>query len=326
MTETPGAASPEHAVAVAWLGGIVLSGVGSGLALVALTLPWVVAEAGSGIRNQEVPLSALGELGLVFASLLVVMAVVAAILFSASRRPTATVRLVATMLGPTLPIAAILLGALTPKPRLVEALGMTSVAPSLTLSAKPAQGLIVFALGTALLGFGPMLAAWAPGPSVQVQRNRMVKPSRRRAATAMTAALVLAAVPVVLSLSLPWFETETSGDASHPLAEHWSLVYRIVLVAVLALMAGAALTAGGLRWGFRTAALYLCYGVWGVVLICVLLFWDPLGLAARTGVEVGAVRVGNGYLAAVIAVPLLLAALWAVPAPATSEAEWAAAS
>ncbi|WP_158684572.1 hypothetical protein [Amycolatopsis orientalis] len=314
MTETDEAVPPEPTITVAWLAGVVLAGIGAGLALVALTLPWIVADAGRNLHSRGLAVSEIGSQGLMFAVLLVVMAIVAAASLSASRRPTLAVRWFSTFVGPMLPVLAILLGSLPSKAALTAAYGPTS----LTLSAKPAQGLILFTFGTALLGFGPMLASWMSGPAVTIRRPSP-RPARRRSAAPVPVVLALALVPAVLSFSLPWFTTETNGAPPPALAANWLLVYQIALASVLVLAVGAALTAGRVRWGFRTAALYVCAGVWGVLGGCVLLFWDPLGLADRLDVELGTVQIGGGYLAAVIAVPLLLLALWAAPAPEVSQ-------
>ncbi|WP_328604197.1 hypothetical protein OG943_29560 [Amycolatopsis sp. NBC_00345] len=305
--EQPGCVStPVREVTVAWLGGVVLSGIGGGLALVGLTMPWIVAKTGAGARSGGIPLSALRSQGQTLSLLMVVIVVVSAILLSASRRPTAGVRLLTAGIGPLPAVAVILLGLQPPRAALAEVLGQNAQG----MSVEPAQGLLLFAAGLLLLGFGPVLASWATGPALAFRAEGDGRPARRRSTAVVVVGLVLAVVPVVLSLSLPWFETEvTVGESALRPFESWTLVYRIALFGVLALMVGAAVAADGLRRILRSAALYLCYGNWGVLVVCALLLWDPLGLADQAGMELGTVRLGSGYLAALVAVPLLLVAL-----------------
>ncbi len=302
-------------VTTTWIGGRVLSGIGFGLAVVALTLPWVLVALPYGETAQTLSVTSLAGQGPIFALLLVITAVAAATGFAIGRRPTILVRVAATMLTPV-PAVTGLFAALRPNTDALRAAlpdhlvvawdrrhSLAGTAADLPVS--PLAGLTLYAAGLLLIGLGLALAVVVPSDRIAlIPIEDSVMPPRRLRSVRWIS-LAVAGPLIVLSLALPWFELDT-GDAMPAIAAGWQGIYRGGLVSTLVLLVGMALTVGSARRVLRAAALHVCGGLLAVLSINALLLWDPSKLTSKISVELGYLGVGPAYLAALAAVPLLL--------------------
>jgi hypothetical protein len=320
-TAEPDRAVEPSWVTPAWIGGVVLAGIGAGLAVIALTLPWIVVEIRTGNPTTLSVTSMAGQ-GPVFAVLLVVTALFAAVGLAVARRADTMIAMFALQVGAVLlgagPAVATLFVGLRPNTAALRAaLPATDLAvwDRLTAGAEdlpvsPTSGLTLFVAGLLLIGLGVSIASLLFTGRIMIASGAeavAVVSARRRALVRWTA--VVAAVPlVVLSLALAWFEVDTDGEIP-AVAQDWHTVYRVGLAATLLAMVGTALTVGGAQSLLRAVGLYLGGGLLAVLSINALLFWDPTRLTRHFSVELDYLRLGPAYLAAIASVPLLLVVL-----------------
>src|SRR6185369_101808 len=125
-------------------------------------------------------------------------------------------------------------------------------------------------------------------------------PARRPPVVRLTA-LALAVPLVVLSQALPWFEIDNAEGDLPAVVTGWPGIYRVGLIATLVLLVATALTTGWRRDASRMAALYVCGGLYGVLLINAWLLWDPTGFADRLSAQRDELALGVGYFAALAA-------------------------
>ncbi|SDI98681.1 hypothetical protein SAMN05192558_104191 [Actinokineospora alba] len=313
MTEPDRTAPPG--VTMTWIGGLVLSGIGFGLAVVALTLPWVIVTFPYGATTETLSVTSIPGQGPNFALLLVATAVAAAMGFAIGRRPTMLVRVAATMLTPAPAIVALFVALRPNTDGLRAALpdhlladwdrqrSLLGTAADLPVS--PLGGLILYAAGLLLVGLGLAIAVVVPSERVAlIPIEDTVIPPRRLAFVRWTS-LAVAGPLILLSLALPWFELK-AAEVMPAIAAGWQGIYRVGLVGTLVLLVGMALSVGSTRRVLRAAGLYLCGGLIAVLSINALLLWDPSELTGKISVELEYLRVGPAYLAALAAVPLLL--------------------
>ncbi|WP_233226018.1 hypothetical protein [Amycolatopsis sp. CA-126428] len=298
---------PDDGVAVPWLAGVVLAGIGAGLAVVALTFPWISVRTAPRASAFTLTVTSIERQGPTFAVLLVLAAVAAVIAFAAARRRVGIRWLLVVVCAPVPALTALFVGLRANAADLGSRLPSAGLDPERArpdLLVTPAQGLVFYTTGLLCLGLGVAIAgvpaatriplATAPGPA----------PARRTPALRLTA-LVLAVPLVVLSQALPWFEINTTEGDLPAVVTGWPAIYRAGLIATLVLLVATALTTDWRRATLRTTALYVCGGLYGVLLINAWLLWDPSGIADRISAQRDGLALGVGYFAALAAVPLL---------------------
>jgi hypothetical protein len=314
-TTEPDRATEPLGVTTGWLGGLVVSGIGLGLAVVALTLPWISVQVRPHESAVPLPVTSLAGYGPTFALLLVLTAVAAAAGFAAGRRPAVMLRIVAVLLGPQPAVAALFVGLRPDRAALRDALteiGQLQNSPDALAKDLPVSmngGLGLYIIGLLLMGLGLVVAALNSSGRIALLPTPGSAVPQRQVALVHWVALIAAVPLIVLSLTLAWFEVDTRDGGMPAVAAGWHTVYRIGLIGALVLLVGTAVTAGGVRRVLRAAGLYVCGGLIAVLSINALLLWDPSGLTNRISVELGYLRLGPAYLAAIAAAPLLLIVL-----------------
>ncbi|MDX3190477.1 hypothetical protein PV458_18880 [Streptomyces sp. MN03-5084-2B] len=295
----------DEGVAVPWLAGVVLAGIGAGLAVVALTFPWVSVRVDSRYPPSPLTVTAIERQGPTFAVLLVLTAMAAVAALSAARRRTGVRWLPVVVCAPVPALAALVVGLRANAADLRSSLPTTGADPSQLrpdLLVDAAQGLVLYTTGLLLVGLG---VAVAGVPAAGRIPTATVPAPARRTPVVRPAALALAVPAVALSQALPWFEIDTTDGEFPAVVTGWPAIYRAGLIAILALLVATALTTGWRHATSRTAALYLCGGLYGVLLINAWLLWDPSGMANRLSAQRDALSFGAGFYAALAAVPLL---------------------
>ncbi|MDQ7808324.1 hypothetical protein Q5425_31710 [Amycolatopsis sp. A133] len=296
----------DDGVAVPWLAGLVLAGIGAGLAVVALTFPWISVRTDPRASSFTLMVTSIERQGPTFAVLLVLAAVGAVVAFAAARRRAGIRWLLVVVCAPLPALAALFVGLRANAADLGSSLppagpGSEQARPDLLVT--PAQGLVFYTTGLLLVGLGVAIAG-APAAGRIPIATAAEPPSRRPPVVRLTA-LVLAVPLVVLSQALPWFEIDNPDNELPAVVTGWPGIYRAGLIAILVLLVGTALTAGWRREALRTAALYVCGGLYGVLLINAWLVWDPSGVADRLSAQRNELTLGIAYFAALAAVPLL---------------------
>lgn len=307
----------DDGVSVPWLAGLVLAGIGVGLAVVALTFPWVTVRTDPRSASFDLTVTSIERQGPTFAVLLVVAAVGAVVAFAAGRRGTGARWLVVAVCAPLPALAALFVGLRANAADIragVQTSGLDSERAAADFLVTPAQGLVLYTTGLLLLGLGVAIAGIPAGTRVPIASTTDAEPRRRTPVVRVTA-LVLAVPLVVLSQSLAWFEVDNSDGELPAVVTGWPGIYRAGLVAVLVLLVGIALTTGWRRNALRLAALYVCGGLYGVLLINAWLLWDPTGVADRISTHRDELELGLGYFASLAAVPLLAVVAGPRPAP-----------
>jgi hypothetical protein len=317
-------------VTATWLGGLVLSGIGLGLAVVALTLPWISVLATPGGSPLTLSVTSVVGQGPAFALLLVFTALAVAVGFAVSRRPVITLRVSAVLLSPVPALVALFAGLRPSTVALRDGLSaylgedwarensLGGQANDLPVS--PMAGLGLYTFGLLLMGLGLAVAVLNSSGRIQLLPTPGSFVLERQVALVRWVALIAAVPLIVLSLTLAWFEVDTHDDRMPAVAAGWQTVYRIGLIGALVLLVGTATTVGSARRVLRAAGLYVCGGLVSVLFINILLLWDPSGLISKFSVELEYIRLGPAYLAAIAAVPLLLIVLGtSAPISATPE-------
>jgi hypothetical protein len=298
---------PDDGVAVPWLAGLVLAGVGAGLAVVALTFPWVSVRPDSRYPPFSLTVTSVERQGPTFAVLLVLTVVGAVVAFSAARRRTGIRWLLVVVCAPLPALAALFVGLRANAADLRAGLPPSSVDPEQLrpdLLVNAAQGLVFYTAGLLLLGLGVAIAGVPAATRIPIATAPSAAPARRTPVVRLTA-LVLAVPLVVLSQALAWFEIDNAEGELPAVVTGWPGIYRAGLIAILALLVGTAVTTGWRRGALRIAALYVCGGLYGVLLINAWLLWDPSGSADRLSAQHDKLTMGFGFFAALAAVPLL---------------------
>lgn len=296
----------DDGVSVPWLAGVVLAGVGVGLAVVALTFPWVVVRTDPQGAPFDLTVTSIERQGPTFAVLLVVAAVGAVAAFAAGRREIGLWRLAIVVCAPLPALAALFVGLRANAADIRASLpsfGLDSERAGPDFLVTPAQGLVFYTAGMLLLGLGVAIAGVPAASRVRIAATPDAPP--RRTPVVRVTALVLAVPVVVLSQSLAWFEVDNAEGELPAVVTGWPGIYRVGLVAVLVMLVGTALTTGWRRNALRLAALYVCGGLYGVLLINAWLLWDPSGAADRISAQRDGLELGLGYWASLVAVPLL---------------------
>ncbi|WP_410639366.1 hypothetical protein [Amycolatopsis sp. lyj-346] len=299
--------SRSDGVAVPWLAGVVLAGIGAGLAVVALTFPWVAARVDSRYPPFPLTVTSIERQGPTFAVLLVLTAMGAVLAFSAARRRAGIRWLPVVVCAPLPALAALVVGLRANAADLRTSLPSTSVDPEQLrpdLLVTAAQGLVFYTTGLLLIGLGVAIAGAPAATRIPLATTPDVPPARRPPVLRLTA-LVLAVPLVVLSQALPWFEIDNPGNELPAVVTGWPGIYRAGLIAILVLLVTTAVTTGWPRATARTAALYVCGGLYGVLLINAWLLWDPSGMADRLSAQRTELALGLGFFAALATVPLL---------------------
>jgi hypothetical protein len=296
----------DDGVAVPWLAGLVLAGIGAGLAVVALTFPWISVRTDPRASSFTLMVTSIERQGPTFAVLLVLAAVGAVVAFAAARRRAGIRWLLVVVCAPLPALAALFVGLRANAADVGSSLppagpGSEQARPDLLVT--PAQGLVFYTTGLLLVGLGVAIAG-APAAG-RIPIATAAEPPSRRPPVVRLAALVLAVPLVVLSQALPWFEIDNPDNELPAVVTGWSGIYRAGLIAILVLLVGTALTTGWRREALRTAALYVCGGLYGVLLINAWLVWDPSGVADRLSAQRNELTLGIAYFAALAAVPLL---------------------
>ncbi|ADJ42812.1 hypothetical protein AMES_0990 [Amycolatopsis mediterranei S699] len=299
------ASRPDDGVAVPWLAGVVLAGIGAGLAVVALTFPWISVRTGPRTSSFTLAVTSIERQGPTFAVLLVLTGVGAAVAFAAARRRTGIRWLLVVVCAPVPALSALFVGLRANAADLGSSLpsaGLDPARPDLLVT--PAQGLVFYTGGLLFLGLGVAIAGVPAATRIPMAPATAPPPARRTPAVRLTA-LVLAVPLVVLSQALPWFEIDNTEGDLPAVVTGWPAIYRVGLIATLVLLVATALTTGWRRATLRTTALYVCGGLYGVLLINAWLLWDPTGIANRVSAQRDELALGMGYFAALVAVPLL---------------------
>ncbi|MGW3964127.1 hypothetical protein ACWED2_30230 [Amycolatopsis sp. NPDC005003] len=297
----------DNGVSVPWLAGVVLAGVGAGLAVLALTFPWVSVRTGPRASAFTLMVTSIERQGPTFAVLLVLTAVVAVIAFAAARRRAGTRWLLVAVWAPLPALAALFVGLRANAADLGSSLPSAGLDPERArpdLLVTPAQGLVFYTTGLLFLGLGVAIAGVPAATRIPVATSAAPAPARRTPVVRLTA-LVLAVPLVVLSQALPWFEIDNTEGTLPAVVTGWPGIYRAGLIATLVLLVATALTTGWRRDAARLAALYVCGGLYGVLLINAWLLWDPTGFANRLSAQRDELALGLGYFASLAAVPLL---------------------
>ncbi|TWH21067.1 hypothetical protein [Prauserella rugosa] len=310
-------------VTVAWLAGVVLAGIGTGLAVVALTLPWVSATMQQAV--EALPITAIARFGPLFAVLLVLSAVAAAVGFAGAARSSRVAAVVAAGCGPVVPIFALWVGWQPPEPALRA--GAEAVRPDwevalqagAPLSASPAPGLYLYAVGALLISLGVAVSAGGSAATLLVAPARVGEPSLRARRIVGWGALVLALPLAVLSLSWPWFEI--TADDWPPAVEGWQTVYRAGLVLTFFCAVGIVLTAGVRRRIWRAVGVHCVCAVGGVLALNAILVWDPYGTFGDLVSAYASLSLGGGFVAGAAAVLALAYAFVLAPVPGEGPSE-----
>lgn len=294
-------------VSVPWLAGVVLAGVGAGLAVVALTFPWVSVRTGPRASAFTLMVTSIERQGPTFAVLLVLTAVAAVIAFAAARRRAGVRWLVVAVCAPLPALTALFVGLRANAADLGASLpsaGLDLERAKPDLLVTPAQGLVFYTTGLLFLGLGVAIAGVPAATRIPLATPAGPAPARRTPVVRLTA-LALAVPLVVLSQALPWFEIDNTEGTLPAVVTGWPAIYRAGLIATLVLLVATALTTGWRREVARLTALYVCGGLYGVLLINAWLLWDPTGFANRLSAQRDELALGLGYFAALAAVPLL---------------------
>jgi hypothetical protein len=294
-------------VAVPWLAGLVLAGIGAGLAVVALTFPWISVRTDARYTPFTLAVTSIERQGPTFAVLLVLAAVGAVVAFAAARRGTGIRWALVVVCAPLPALAALFVGLRANAADLGSVLPSSGVDPeqaSPDLLVAPAQGLVFYTAGLLLLGLGVAIAGLPASARIPIAVPPSPAPARRPPVVRLTA-LVLAVPLVVLSQALAWFDIDTTDGRLPAVVTGWPGIYRAGLIAILVLLLGTALTTGWRRDTLRTAALYVCGGLYGVLLINAWLLWDPTGMANHISAQRDELGLGLGYFASLAVVPLL---------------------
>ncbi|WP_410668772.1 hypothetical protein [Amycolatopsis sp. cmx-4-68] len=297
----------DDGVAVPWLAGLVLAGIGAGLAVVALTFPWISVRTDPRYSAFTLAVTSIERQGPTFAVLLVLTAVGAVVAFAVARRRTGIGWALVVVCAPLPALAALFVGLRANAADLGSALpstGVDSAPTSPDVLVSPAQGLVFYTAGLLLLGLGVAVAGLRGSARIPIATPAGSAPARRPPVVRLTA-LVLAVPLVVLSQALPWFDIDTSDGELPAVVTGWPGIYRVGLIAILVLLLGTALTTGWRRAALRTTALYICGGLYGVLLINAWLLWDPTGAADHISTQRDQLGLGLGYFASLAAVPLL---------------------
>jgi hypothetical protein len=287
----------------------VLSGIGGGLAVIALTLPWVqVMLPGQTLR--ALPVTDIPGHGPIFAVLLVVTALLVAVGFAVGRQSVGMLRLSAVMLGAIPALCALFVGVRPSQASLRQAFPTDDPQPA-DLPVAATSGLTLYVTGLLLTGLG--LAVASIGSSGRITLTSSPEPvmSARRKTVLRWSALGLALPLAALSLALNWFEVTSADGRTPAVVEGWQTVYRIGLVAVLLLLVATQIAVGGPRRLVRTVGMFLCFGLIATLSINALLLWDPTDLVQQVSSELDSLSLGPAYLAALGAAPLLVLVLWA---------------
>ncbi|MEV7091412.1 hypothetical protein AB0M80_01085 [Amycolatopsis sp. NPDC051045] len=298
---------PDDGVAVPWLAGLVLAGVGAGLAVVALTFPWVSVRTDPRASAFTLTVTSIERQGPTFAVLLVLTVVGAVVAFAAARRRAGIRWLLVVVCAPLPALAALFVGLRANAADLGSSLPSAGVDPERAqpdLLVTPAQGLVFYTAGLLLLGLGVAVAGVPAATRIPIATAPKSAPARRTPVVRLTA-LVLAVPLVVLSQALAWFEIDNTEGVLPAVVTGWPGMYRAGLIAILVLLVGTAVTTGWRRGALRIAALYVCGGLYGVLLINAWLLWDPSGFADRVSAQRDELALGVGFFAALAAVPLL---------------------
>jgi hypothetical protein len=296
----------------------VLSGIGTGLAVIALTLPWVSVSV-TGRNPLTLPVTSLPGYGPIFAILLVGTTLFATVTFSVTRRPVGTLRFVAVILSPVPALMALFAG-LRPSTEVLRAAlpdntleyweQLTSSTPK-DLPVSAMSGLTLYVAGLLMIGIGLAVATSGSSERIVLASPPSSTMPPRRKAIMRRAALAASAPLVVLSLALAWFQVTTSGGEMPAIAEGWRTVYRVGIITTLLCLTGVALTVGNIQRMLRMAGLYLCGGLIATLDINALLLWDPAGLIEQFSVELDSLRPGPAFIAAIAVVPFLMIVFWA---------------
>jgi hypothetical protein len=285
---------PDDGVAVPWLAGVVLAGIGAGLAVVALTFPWISVRTAPRASAFTLTVTSVERQGPTFAVLLVLAAVGAVIAFAAARRRVGIRWLLVVVCAPVPALAALFVGLRANAADLGSRLPSAGLDPEQArpdLLVTPAQGLVFYTAGLLFLGLGVAIAGVPAATRIRLASAPGPAPARRTPALRLTA--------------LPWFEIDTTEGDLPAVVTGWPAIYRAGLIATLVLLVATALTTGWRRATLRTTALYVCGGLYGVLLINAWLLWDPSGIANRISAQRDELALGMGYFAALAAVPLL---------------------
>jgi hypothetical protein len=313
-------------VTPAWIGGVVLAGVGTGLSVIALTLPWISVRI-ERTSPVTLPVTDVARQGPIFALLLVVTALLAVVGFSTARRGSDRVRYLAVVIGAMPAVVSLFLGLRPSTEALRAALpeGQIEYWDQLTesgakdLPVSAMSGLALYVAGLLVIGLGVAIASFGSAGRVTVIFNPGQAMSARRRLLTRWVALGAAVPLIVLSLALTWFEVVTTDQEMPAVVQGWQSVYRVGLIAVLIVLLGASLTVGNTQRLLRAIGLYLGGGLIATLSVNVLLLWDPSGLTREISVELESLSLGPAYLAAIVAVPLLQVVFWTItPADVSS--------
>ena len=298
---------PDDGVAVPWLAGVALAGIGAGLAVVALTFPWISVRVDARYPPFPLTVTSIERQGPTFAVLLVLAAMAAVVAFSAARRRAGVGWLLVVVCAPLPALAAMVVGLRANAADLRSSLPSTSVDPERLrpdVLVNAGQGLVLYTTGLLLVGLGVAIAGVPAATRIPIAPGPTLPPPRHTPVIRLTA-LVLAVPLVVLTQALPWFEIDNADNELPAVVTGWPGIYRAGLIAILVLLVATALTTGWRRATARTAALYVCGGLYGVLLINAWLLWDPSGFADRLSAQRNELSFGIGFFAALAAVPLL---------------------
>lgn len=318
----------SQGVTTAWMAGLVLACVGFGLAVVSLTLPWIAVQVPSSLERHVLSVVGLASYGPMYAVLLVISAVGAAVGFVVGRRGVLVVQLAAVVTAPAPAVVGLFFGLRPSTQALTDALPQyvtegplfADVVATEDLPVTPLTGLALYLAGLLLLGLGLAVAVLNPAGRHALSPTPGLPMSPRRRTWVRAVALGLAVPSAVLSVTLAWFVVE-GGNTTEPAAlAGWRSSYRVGLIGALLLLLGTALSGGAAQRVLRAAGLYVAGGLMVLLALNALLVWDPSGLTQMLSIELELVRLGPAYFAGLCAAPLLLVVL-ATSAPVEVPAE-----
>jgi hypothetical protein len=304
--------SESGGVTAAWLGGLVLSGIGFGLGVIALTLPWVSVQSAptssTSLSPEQLWLIGIGDLAPLFALLLVVTALITGIGFATGRRSGRAHRYAAVLWAPAPATVALFVG-LHPGTRALRQAANAEAGTDLVTS--PLIGVVLFAAGLLLIGVGVAIGLLNSPSRVTVVATVPTVFPRAYAVWVRWVALVMAIPVVVASASLPWYRVDNvspdmSTPAITPSPAYWQEIYRIGLVIAAMLLVATAIATPSIRAVLRAIGLFVGGALLTNLAINAFLLWNPDGMISQFYLYVDAVHLGSGYLAAVGAVLLLL--------------------
>ncbi|MEV6441646.1 hypothetical protein [Amycolatopsis sp. NPDC051716] len=237
---------PDDGVAVPWLAGVVLAGIGAGLAVVALTFPWISVRTAPRASAFTLTVTSIERQGPTFAVLLVLAAVAAVVAFAAARRRVGIRWLLVVVCAPVPALTALFVGLRANAADLGSRLPSAGLDPERArpdLLVTPAQGLVFYTAGLLFVGLGVAIAGVPAATRIPLAPAPGPAPARRTPALRLTA-LVLAVPLVVLSQALPWFEIDMTEGNLPPVVTGWPAIYRAGLIATLVLLVASVLTTG----------------------------------------------------------------------------------